>query len=445
MKISIIMPSLNVVEYIDECIKSVLNQTLTDIEILCVDAGSEDGTWEKLEQYASNDVRVKLFRSERKSYGYQMNLGIKAAKGEYIGIVETDDWVTPDMFQKLYTLTKDTDVDFVKSGYKCFFDKNDKRYCAEQKNFALFKVREKVIDLKEQEKFRLADINHIWSGIYRRSFLVDKGLWFNETEGASFQDTSFSVLVGMLADKCIYTSGSYYYYRTDRPESSVKSSKKYKCVIDEMNYINAYMEEHGLNNWANQLKIAQLKLATYSWNMNRLTDESRNLFRNEIINEMKDYLPGGKYNKALTNSQLQVVDQLIDPEKLKIVDKTRELDKKNIIDIFRCSQNKGKLVFVGAGCNFRKFLYYEELSKTTVIKAVCDNNKKLQGTIISKYEIKSVESAVEENIENLWIVSSRVYAEQLIAQLKSLGVPDKNIIRIYYLPEPIEFLFDLVT
>ena len=87
MKISIIMPSLNVVEYIDECIKSVLNQTLTDIEILCVDAGSEDGTWEKLEQYASNDVRVKLIRSERKSYGYQMNLGIKAAKGEYIGIV----------------------------------------------------------------------------------------------------------------------------------------------------------------------------------------------------------------------------------------------------------------------------------------------------------------------------------------------------------------------
>lgn len=231
MKISIIMPSLNVVEYIDECIKSVLNQTLTDIEILCVDAGSEDGTWEKLEQYASNDVRVKLIRSERKSYGYQMNLGIKAAKGEYIGIVETDDWVTPDMFQKLYTLTKDTDVDFVKSGYKCFFDKNDKRYCAEQKNFALFKVREKVIDLKEQEEFRLADINHIWSGIYRRSFLVDKGLWFNETEGASFQDTSFSVLVGMLADKCIYTSGSYYYYRTDRPESSVKSSKNINASL----------------------------------------------------------------------------------------------------------------------------------------------------------------------------------------------------------------------
>lgn len=76
---------------------------------------------------------------------------------------------------------------------------------------------------------------------------------------------------------------------------------------------------------------------------------------------------------------------------------------------------------------------------------MCDNNKKLQGTIISKYEIKSVESAVEENIENLWIVSSRVYAEELIAQLKSLGVLDKNIIRIYYLPEPIEFLFDLVT
>ena len=95
-KVSVIMPSLNVVSYIRECIESVVNQTLKDIEIICVDAGSTDGTLEVLEEYTAKDNRIKLLHSDKKSYGYQMNMGIDAATGEYIGIVETDDYIVCD-------------------------------------------------------------------------------------------------------------------------------------------------------------------------------------------------------------------------------------------------------------------------------------------------------------------------------------------------------------
>ena len=69
-KVSIIMPSLNVVDYIQECMESVVNQTLKDIEIICVDAGSTDGTLEILREYEEKDSRVKIILSDRKSYGY---------------------------------------------------------------------------------------------------------------------------------------------------------------------------------------------------------------------------------------------------------------------------------------------------------------------------------------------------------------------------------------
>ena len=102
--LSIIIPTLNSAHYLKECIDSVLNQLLCDIEIIVVDANSTDGTLQILQDYAKSDSRLSLIISERKSYGYQMNLGIAKAQGEYIGIVESDDFIKPTMFERLYSI-----------------------------------------------------------------------------------------------------------------------------------------------------------------------------------------------------------------------------------------------------------------------------------------------------------------------------------------------------
>ena len=112
-KVTIVMPSLNVVSYIDQAVQSVLGQTLEDIEILCVDAGSTDGTLEKLRAYEKQDARLRVIVADRKSYGYQMNLGVSQASGDYIGIVETDDWVDAHMFEALYQAAEENALDFV--------------------------------------------------------------------------------------------------------------------------------------------------------------------------------------------------------------------------------------------------------------------------------------------------------------------------------------------
>ena len=92
-KISVIMPSLNVGDYMEQCLSSVLNQSLKEIEVICVDAGSTDQTLDIIKKHQKNDKRIKIINSDKKSYGHQVNIGLKEASGIYISIVETDDYI----------------------------------------------------------------------------------------------------------------------------------------------------------------------------------------------------------------------------------------------------------------------------------------------------------------------------------------------------------------
>ena len=126
-KVSVLMPSLNVARYIRQCLDSVIAQTLRNIEIICIDAGSTDGTLEILQEYEAKDARVKIIRSEKKSYGYQMNLGLDAARGDYVGIVETDDWADPEMFEQLCQAADGNKAEVVFSNYYNYYSSPNER------------------------------------------------------------------------------------------------------------------------------------------------------------------------------------------------------------------------------------------------------------------------------------------------------------------------------
>ena len=230
IKVSVIMPSLNVAPYIRECIESVLCQTLEDIEILCVDAGSTDGTWELLEQYAKKDSRVRLLKSDKKSYGYQMNLGLREARGEYIGIVETDDFVLPGMYEALYAYAKRQDADYVKSDFDLFTTLEDGerlflRYSLKRHSG----VRYDAVYTPEDFLTRKQTVGiFIWNGIYRREFLLQRGIAFQETPGAAFQDCGFRYQVVLWAQRGFFLERSFYRYRRDNVSSSTYNSR---CVL----------------------------------------------------------------------------------------------------------------------------------------------------------------------------------------------------------------------
>ena len=242
-KVSVIMPSFNVGQYIRECMESVINQTLKEIEIICVDAGSTDGTLEVLQEYASKDKRITLINSDKKSYGYQMNIGIEAAKGEYLGIVETDDFVDRNMFYELYKIAVDNNADFVKENFQKFV-KTEKevlffptQICTEKSLY------EKRLINRQKEVILHTQAVVIWSGIYKRDFVVDHNIRFNETPGASFQDNGFWFISSLLATNVFFHNNSHYFLRRDNPNSSIANKEKVYCICEEYDFILQFLEK----------------------------------------------------------------------------------------------------------------------------------------------------------------------------------------------------------
>ena len=128
------MPSYNGAKFIKQSLESVVNQSFEDIEIICVDAGSTDGTLDILKDY-STDSRVKILNSDVKSYGHQINMGIDNANGEYMGIVETDGCIHEKMYETLYGMTKKGQADIAKVNFYHYYDsqENPKFYISEIK------------------------------------------------------------------------------------------------------------------------------------------------------------------------------------------------------------------------------------------------------------------------------------------------------------------------
>ena len=214
VKISVIMPSLNVKPFIEECIESVINQTLEDIEIICVDAGSTDGTLEIIDKLSKADSRIKMLHSDKKSYGHQMNMGISYANGEYIGIVETDDFIDENMYEKLYGLTDNATADIAKVNFYHYYNDSTKR-----KDGSKVKLPSKPFSAYDYSNI-LNGHPSIWAAIYKKSFLKENNISFMEAPGGGWVDNPFLFQTMLAAKSIVYNSEPFYYYREENPDSS---------------------------------------------------------------------------------------------------------------------------------------------------------------------------------------------------------------------------------
>lgn len=270
---------------------SVIAQTLSDIEIICIDAGSTDGTYEILMEYASADPRIKLILSDKKSYGYQMNLGLDAAKGEFIGIVETDDWADKDMFRQLYEAASKNNVDVVFSNFYLYTTRPEEKDVFYEKSANCEYNTITTAFANDCELLQVPPA--IWSGIYRLTFLKENHIRFNETPGASYQDASFHFMVCTAAKRIWLMKEAFLHYRQDNENSSTKSKDKVWCVCDEMEYYEDYVRRY-----ADSEKIFPMympaKFSKYLWNYNQVVKNAQWKFlvrwRKEFLAHQKDGL-----------------------------------------------------------------------------------------------------------------------------------------------------------
>ncbi|MBQ9249483.1 MAG: glycosyltransferase [Oscillospiraceae bacterium] len=279
--VSIVMPIFNALPYLYESLDSVVNQSLREIEIICVNDGSTDESLRVMQEYAARDSRIKIIDKPNGGYGHTMNRGIAAATGEYIGILEPDDFADPDMFADLYRSAVKYRADVVKSNYYEYKTADGSNtFCEVLKGRPYDTL---LCPAMEETSVILRPC--IWTAIYKRSFLEERHIVFNETPGASYQDTSFAFRVLASAQRGVYIRKGYLHYRTDNENSSVKSGGKVFCICDEFQTIQAFLNTDALMKQRFIGPLQVLKLDSYSWNLERIAPEFKEKFRDQIALE----------------------------------------------------------------------------------------------------------------------------------------------------------------
>ena len=282
-KVSVIVPIYNVEKYLRPCLDSIVGQTLKEIEIILINDGSPDNSLAIIHEYAQKDARIKVIDKPNEGYGKTMNRGIDAATGEYIGIVESDDWIEPDMYETLYDIAKSQNVEVVKANYIAFDNETGKDM---KERWMLDSDAERVMTPRQNPAIFLFPAS-IWSAIYRRGFLNNHEIRFLESPGASYQDTAFNFKVWSMAEKVYLVRKPVIHYRMGHSSQSVTNKDKVFCVCDEFKEIERYMSFRP-ELWGQLEEIFhKRKLKSYIWNLNRLEGENREAFRQRMQEEFR--------------------------------------------------------------------------------------------------------------------------------------------------------------
>ena len=211
-KVSVIIPIYNPGEYFIKCLDSVVNQTLVDIEIICIDDGSTDDSLNILEKYSMDDDRFVIFHQENRGAGAARNKGIENARGEYIVFLDSDDWIAKDMCEKLYEHAKRLDVDLVlfdviwyhkdnKEEIYTFFKDNEFNQDYNSFVFDRTFMPDKIVDPSR---------GVIWSKFYKTSFLKDNNIKFSTYK--IYNDVVFHFKTFLSASKIAYYPQIFYHY-----------------------------------------------------------------------------------------------------------------------------------------------------------------------------------------------------------------------------------------
>ena len=282
IKVSVLVPIYNVEEFLPECLDSLVRQTLKEVEIICINDGSTDKSPEIIKKYMAKDKRVKIIDKKNSGYGDSMNRGLKKATGEYVGIVESDDFIELDAFEKMYNIAKKHNVEVVKSNFYEYL--TEKHKDIGKSDMFLPQDTGKVIDPREHRHV-FYEQPSIWSAIYRNDFLKENDVEFLPSPGASYQDAGFNFKVWASARRAYFIDDAFLHYRQDNPNSSVKSDGKIYAVKDEYDEVEKYLKERGLMDEYGHTLTA-MRFSSYIWNMKRLTSKAAREFGKTV---KKDY------------------------------------------------------------------------------------------------------------------------------------------------------------
>lgn len=218
--VSVIVPIYKVEQYLPQCIDSIIDQTYRDLEIILVDDGSPDACGRICDEYAQKDKRIKVYHKENGGLSDARNYGIRMATGEYLGFVDSDDWVEPDMFETLVSTAEEDNADIVSCGF--FREASENTVVNSNDNMKFTNSADLVKALLRD------DISvFVWNKLYQKSCLPQSAF----SKGHVYEDIAIMHKILLMAACGVSISKPLYHYRADRP-GSINQSRSMDNLID---------------------------------------------------------------------------------------------------------------------------------------------------------------------------------------------------------------------
>ena len=331
IKVSIIVPIYNVEKYLKKCMDTIIHQTLKDIEIICVNDGSTDKSRKIIEKYAKKDPRIIILDKENGGLSSARNAGMKIARGEYLGFVDSDDWVDKTMFEKLYNNAKQFDSQMsICAVHK--YDDRTKKLLYDDPYFTLGYFDEsfdnRTFNHHQTLDFMFDVCVMAWNKIYKREFIEEHQIFY--PDGLIFEDGPFFFAGYLKMDRVSLVRDFLYYYRINRANSIVqKGDKNFVNIFDvtemiwkemrtqpyfesikydfvekkfhDISYRFQIMKKDYQEDFYNRLKGFEPLFGEglYDWErireQNKWTHEHMNIIANQTYEDYLFYLSGGAY------------------------------------------------------------------------------------------------------------------------------------------------------
>lgn len=286
IKISVIIPVYNIEKYLPKCLNSILDQTLKDIEIICVNDGSVDNSLMILREYANKHENIVIINKENAGPGAARNSGIAVAKGEYIGFVDGDDFIEPEMYEALYKKAVKYDADVAITNAYLYYPKTNEK--AIFRDYRLFSNLDEIGSFTAHDYPEILTIVGMWDRIFKKEF-VDK-IGFKNPEGRFYEDHLPSFESSVLARSIVVVNEPYYYYRQQREGSTVNREAKFDFY--KFDFLKDYIDVHRFLKSTNEYDVYQEQFLRYKMPFvvmhqnNMVSFSNFKLFFNEIRKEL---------------------------------------------------------------------------------------------------------------------------------------------------------------
>lgn len=325
-KISVILPIYNVENYLKEALDSLVNQTLKDIEFICINDGSTDNSLNILNAYAENDARFTVISQENQGQGVARNKGVELAKGEYIVFLDPDDKFELNAFDELYNFAKEKNANVIQFNYTKFEEYSKNKVVSISEHYKKYYG----VDLNKKEKFHWLDLMNdnlfvrpcffIFTRMYSTAFIKKYNIKCSPTRNG--EDVLFVMQTLFNADEIYYLDKSLYLYRKHSFSITSKKSRTGFDIFTNIKYEEDFLKEKSLlpklNKYFKKYEISRFILH-YKYIPNEYISEYLELVKKYLTNEEYKKFKNKIKNKSFFEQLFSVKNKSNDGKKYKVV------------------------------------------------------------------------------------------------------------------------------